>query len=85
VRSARASEEEAALSDALPVSEWIRWKCPQVAGVRVDSSRSTAVCLKGFEDERRRSSSVAAGSENAPLRRIGDSVFDNRLNVPVVR
>ena len=63
VRSARASEEEVALSKCASPSANVFAECPPVAGDWVDGSRDTAVCLKGFEDERRRSSSAAAEPE----------------------
>ena len=52
---------------------------------RVDSASSDGIRLKGFEDIRIRVCDTAfVWTEFAPLRRPSDSVFDKRLNVPVV-
>ena len=47
--------------------------------VRVDDEFRCTVCLKGFEDGRVRSCSRSGWTEDAPLRRNADSVFDNQV------
>ena len=52
---------------------------------RVDSASHETIGLKGFGDIRIPvCDSGLVWTEFAPLRRSGDSVFDKRLNVPVV-